>query len=158
MLPESIIVRDARCEDASTLARFNRDLAMETENLRLNLEVVLRGVGAVFENPQRGFYVVAEHQAAAKTLAAALLVTTEWSDWRCGELWWIQSVYVASPWRRRGIYRALYRYVQQRAQCHKTALGFRLYVARDNHAAQKTYTALGMRETPYKMFEHLNLR
>ena len=89
--PQETTVRNATLADADTLAAFNRNIAMETENLALIPAVILSGVKAVFENPARGFYVVAE---ARGKLVASLLVTREWSDWRDGELWWIQSVYV----------------------------------------------------------------
>lgn len=147
-------IRTAKLEDAQRLAEFNRNMALETENLNLPPQVILDGVKAVLENPTRGFYVVAE---SAQTVMAALMVTTEWSDWRNGELWWIQSVYVVREWRRRGVYRALYQHVKHLAQQDSTVRGLRLYVERNNHVAQKTYTALGMVETKYKVFEHLHL-
>lgn len=143
-------VRNATIEDAPTLADFNRNIAMETENLTLIPEVILRGVKAVLENPARGFYVVAEVRGE---LAASLMVTTEWSDWRDGEFWWIQSVYVVRQWRRRGLYRRLYAHVKQLAEQDEKVCGFRLYVERENHVAQQTYAALGMVETRYKVFE-----
>ena len=149
------IIRDATLEDAPALARFNREMALETENLSLIPAVILDGVKAVFADPARGFYVVAESPEARGNLVASLLVTTEWSDWRNGELWWIQSVYVLPEWRRRGLYRALYQRVTERAARDSNVRGFRLYVERDNRAAQKTYAALGMSETHYKVFEHL---
>jgi len=114
-------------------------------------------VRAVFEDPARGFYLVAEIEKGAieKELAAALMVTTEWSDWRNGEFWWIQSVYVAPAWRRRGLYRMLHRRLREMVARDATACGLRLYVERENRAAQKTYASLGMDETRYKMFEEL---
>ncbi len=152
MHKEQATVRNATLEDAQTLADFNRGIAMETENRALIPAVILSGVKAVFENPARGFYVVAEVRGG---LVASLMVTTEWSDWRNGELWWIQSVYVARQWRRRGLYRLLYDYVKQLAAQDQNVCGFRLYVERENRVAQKTYAALGMSETRYKVFEQL---
>ena len=152
MHPNPITVRRATIEDAHTLADFNRNIARETENLELSPSVILSGVQAVFEKPTRGFYVVAEVRGE---LLASLMVTTEWSDWRNGELWWIQSVYVTREWRRRGLYRLLYAQVKQLAAQDKRVCGFRLYVERDNHTAQKAYAALGMSETHYKVFEQL---
>ncbi len=159
-------IRRATLDDARTLAEFNRSMALETENLKLRPAVLVSGVTAVLENPARGFYLVAEHATEHATehaienatadahpvTLASLLVTTEWSDWRNGEFWWLQSVYVVREWRRRGIYRALYRHVQQLAAQAQNVCGFRLYVERDNQVAQKTYAALGMSETGYKMF------
>ena len=149
-------IRIATIDDAPALAEFNRSIAMETENLSLIPAVVLSGVKAVFETPARGFYVVAEAQADShKSLVAALMVTTEWSDWRDGEFWWIQSVYVARPWRRRGLYRLLYNHVKRLAEQDRNVCGFRLYVERENRVAQQTYATLGMVETHYKVFEEL---
>ena len=144
------LIRSAVVADAPALAEFNRAMARETEERELNPQAVARGVRAVFDDPSRGFYLVAE---IGGELAAALMVTTEWSDWRNGAFWWIQSVYVAPQWRRRGLYRMLHRHLQEMAARDQTACGLRLYVERENHAAQKTYASLGMEETRYKMFE-----
>ena len=152
MHEDQITVRCATIEDAHILADFNCNMAWETENLELSPTVILSGVKAVFEKPARGFYVVAEVRGE---LVASLMITTEWSDWRDGELWWIQSVYVIREWRRRGLYRLLYAHIKQLAAQDKRVRGFRLYVERDNHVAQKTYAALGMTETHYKVFEQL---
>ena len=168
MSADTVIVRDAAPADADALAEFNCLMALETEDVRLTPAVVKRGVDAVFEEASRGFYVVAEVDAytgdgdgngdgdgaGARTIAAALLVTREWSDWRDAEWWWIQSVYVRAPFRRRGLYRMLYEHVAARAANEKVC-GFRLYVERDNSVAQQTYAALGMRETRYKVLEQL---
>ena len=143
-------VRDATAADARTLADFNRSMALETENRSLLPEVILGGVKAVLENPAHGFYLIAEVRGDP---VASLMVTTEWSDWRNGEFWWIQSVYVTRPWRRRGLYRLLYNHVKQRAARHPRVCGFRLYVERENQVARQAYAALGMGETPYTVFE-----
>ncbi len=148
----NVTIRNATLEDAQTLAEFNRNMAMETENLALLPKVILSGVKAVLENPARGFYVVADMHG---DLVASLMVTTEWSDWRDGEFWWIQSVYVQHEWRRHGLYGLLYAHVKQLAECRDNVCGFRLYVERANHVAQKTYRALGMIETQYNLYEQL---
>lgn len=152
MPTDQATVRSATIDDAPALAEFNRNIALETENLSLIPAVVLSGVKAVFETPASGFYVVAE---ARENLVASLMVTTEWSDWRDGEFWWIQSVYVARPWRRRGLYRLLYKHVKQLAAQDQNVCGFRLYVEGENRVAQQTYAALGMNETRYQVFEEL---
>jgi ribosomal protein S18 acetylase RimI-like enzyme len=109
-------------------------------------------VAGLLRQPQYGFYLVAE---ATGTVVAALLITFEWSDWRNGPLWWLQSVYVQPAWRRRGVYRRLYTTVKELARAKGTVRGLRLYVERENHIAQQTYQALGMREAPYRLFERL---
>ena len=147
-----MIIRRATLEDAQALADFNREMAKETENIELLPEVIAAGVKAMIERPQMGFYLVAEDQAQ---LQASLMITTEWSDWRNGLLWWIQSVYVRPDYRRKGLYRLLYQQVKKLAETETGVCGFRLYVEHDNHVAQKTYEALGMQQTAYKIYEEL---
>jgi GNAT superfamily N-acetyltransferase len=106
-------------------------------------------VAGIFERPQRGFYLVAECDGVA---SGCLLVTYEWSDWRCGDFWWIQSVYVTPPARRRGVFRALYADVERRAHA-AGAVGLRLYVETGNGRAQATYERLGMQRCHYHMYE-----
>ena len=83
------------------------------------------------------------------------MITKEWSDWRNGAFWWIQSVYVRPEFRRQGVYRRLYRHVQALAKKDRRVCGFRLYVERENRRAQVTYRALGMEKTRYLVFEEL---
>jgi ribosomal protein S18 acetylase RimI-like enzyme len=151
---QEIQIRSAVAADAPELVEFNREMARETENIELDPAVVTAGVEALFEHPERGFYVAAE--AAGERLAGSLMVTSEWSDWRNGMFWWIQSVYVRPEFRRRGVYRALYRFVESMAADHAEVCGFRLYVEKDNHRAQRTYRSLGMHETPYLLYEALS--
>lgn len=147
---DRIKIRLARPRDAVKIARFNNAMAMETESRSLAEGTVVAGVKAVFSSNDRGFYVVAEH---GEKVVGALMVTYEWSDWRNGFFWWIQSVYVEPDFRRRGVYRLLYSFVVDRAQRAGNVYGFRLYVERANEVAQKVYANLGMHETDYLMFE-----
>ena len=137
-------------EDAAVLAGFNRAMAFETESKELDPEKLLPGVEAVLREPRHGFYVVADD---GHEIAGALLVTYEWSDWRNGRIWWIQSVYVRPAHRRRGVYRALHEFVREQARAAGGVVGVRLYVERDNSNARSTYAALGMHETPYRIYE-----
>jgi GNAT superfamily N-acetyltransferase len=143
------VIRDARDGDTDVLVEFNRAMALETEHKVLDPEVLGRGVRGVFERPSRGFYLVAEQQ---REVIGGLLVTTEWSDWRCGDWWWIQSVYVRPAHRGHGVFAGLYAEVERRARS-AAAIGLRLYVERDNHRAQRTYASLGMQQTAYRLFE-----
>ena len=138
--------------DAAALAEFNQAMALETEGRSLDPQTLRRGVEAALHDPHHGFYVVAD---TGCEIAGALLVTYEWSDWRNGWFWWIQSVYVRPEHRRRGIYRMLHGFVRDRARSAGDVVGLRLYVERDNTSAQHTYAALGMTETPYRMYEEL---
>ena len=144
--------RFAVADDAATLAGFNQAMALETEAKVLADEAVLPGVEAVLRDAGHGFYVVAD---TGREVVGSLLVTYEWSDWRNGRIWWIQSVYVRSEHRRRGVYRALHEFVRARARSTGGVVGLRLYVERDNAAAQRTYAALGMHETPYLVYEEM---
>jgi len=136
--------------DADTIARFNQAMALETEDKILEDEVINTGVRALMENPRDGFYVVA---VVDGVLAASLMVTSEWSDWRNGFFWWIQSVYVDIDYRRRGLFSAMYRFVKNEAAKRADVCGFRLYVEQANVSAQKTYEYLGLERTAYVLYE-----
>lgn len=143
------MIRSATHADLPDLVAWNAAMAWETEQKRLDQATLERGVAGIFERPQRGFYLVAEHAGVA---SGGLLVTYEWSDWRCGDFWWIQSVYVVPAARRAGVFRALYAEVAQRAAA-AGAVGLRLYVETDNQRAQATYQGLGMEACHYLMYE-----
>ena len=145
-------IRLARPGDARAIAAFNAAMALETEGKRLFAEVIGAGVRALLRRPKAGFYLLAETKAE---IAGVLMITTEWSDWRNGAFWWIQSVYVRPEFRRQGVYRRLYRHVQGPAKKDRRVCGFRLYVERENRRAQATYRALGMEKTRYLVFEEL---
>ena len=147
-----MIIRQALAQDAAELTEFNISMARETEGVELIPEVIGAGVRAMIDNPQRGFYLVVELDNG---IQASLMVTTEWSDWRNGMFWWIQSVYVRPQYRRQGLYRVLYERVKELAEQEPSVCGFRLYVERDNSPAQKTYSALGMKQTEYRIYEEL---
>lgn len=147
----SLLIRAAVLADLPELLAWNAAMAWETEHKRLDPGVLERGIRGVFEQPRRGFYRVAEHDGVA---VGSLLVTYEWSDWRCGDFWWIQSVYVTPTARRGGVFRALYADVAQRAAA-AGAVGLRLYVETENQRAQATYEGLGMQRCHYFMYEAL---
>jgi ribosomal protein S18 acetylase RimI-like enzyme len=145
-------LRLAGAADAETLVEFNCAMALETEGKQLLPEVIGAGVRGLLGTRDSGFYVVAEEEGK---IIGALLVTKEWSDWRNGDFWWIQSVYVRPEFRRQGVYKRLYRHVQELAAKDPKVCGYRLYVERENGRAQSTYRALGMKETRYLVFEEL---
>ncbi|MDX1964270.1 MAG: GNAT family N-acetyltransferase [Pirellulales bacterium] len=175
--------RPASPAEAPLLAEFQVAMAAETENLPLDADTVSAGVQAVFADPGRGRYYVAEMQidggagaiteriasegdesfkeslangksaAAATQIAGSLLITYEWSDWRNGVVWWIQSVYVPPQFRRLGVYAGLYRYLQQLAAQTPEVRGIRLYVDQRNTKAQAVYERLGMNGDHYRVYE-----
>ncbi len=150
-----LTIRRATLADVNVLVEFNAALAWETEHKRLRPEVLTAGVRAVFDEPTRGFYTVATDANGA--IVGQMMVTFEWSDWRNGWFWWVQSVYVRSDARRGGVFRSLYREVQNQAAADRTVIGIRLYVEHENARARKTYAALGMTETTYGLMEEYPL-
>ena len=147
-----IVTRFALADDAGALVEFNQAMALETESRSLDPETLRSGVDRVLTNPHHGFYVVAD---TGSEIAGALLVTFEWSDWRNGWFWWIQSVYVRPGHRRRGIYRMLHEFVLEGARSAGNVVGLRLYVERNNSTARRTYAVMGMYETTYHMYEQM---
>jgi GNAT superfamily N-acetyltransferase len=142
--------RDANHNDELTIVEFQVAMARETEDLDLDRAICTRGVGAVFTDPSLGRYFVAQSDGE---VIASLMITYEWSDWRNGVVWWIQSVYVRPEFRKQGVYTGLYEYVRQLAESHDMIRGIRLYVDRRNTAAQQVYTRLGMNGDHYQVFE-----
>ena len=136
--------------DINAIAAGNAHMALETEELTLDKETVVAGVRAVFDDPKRARYWVAEVDGA---VVGQLMLTWEWSDWRNGSMWWIQSVYVHPDYRRRGVFSALYRHLERLARADSDCCGIRLYVESDNGRAQSTYKSLGMTTTGYRIME-----
>ncbi|MDP6633486.1 MAG: GNAT family N-acetyltransferase [Phycisphaerae bacterium] len=147
-----MIVRPTSASDVDVIVEFNRAMALETEGIVLLEETSRKGVMEPFKNPNLGFYLVAEIDGE---IVGSLMITTEWSDWRAGDFWCVQSVYVRPDHRRRGIYRSLYGAVRDMGSADKSVCGFRLYTERDNTTAQRAYKTLGMEELDYVMFEEL---
>jgi ribosomal protein S18 acetylase RimI-like enzyme len=146
----TITVRAADADDADFLARGNVAMALEAEHKQLDPATVAAGVRAVLGDPAKGRYFVAECDGRP---AGQLMITYEWSDWRNGTFWWIQSVYVVPAARRSGVFRALFRHLEERAQGDATVCGIRLYVDRDNERAQATYRRCGLEDGGYRVME-----
>jgi GNAT superfamily N-acetyltransferase len=147
---EAIHIRPATPADVSVMARWAGAMALETENKPLAHDTVRRGILIGLEDPGRSRYFMAE---IAGEPAGTLMVTTEWSDWRCGWWWWIQSVYVVPGHRRKGVYRALHAHLLTLARADADVCGLRLYVERENASAQRTYEFLGMFDAGYRMYQ-----
>lgn len=150
MIPAAWRIRTAGDADVARLRDWAVALARETEDKALDPATVEAGVRAVLAEPRRGAYLVAERKGEP---VGTLMLTYEWSDWRNGDWWWIQSVYVDPAHRRQGCYAALYRHVHERAAREPGVCGLRLYVERDNAVAQRTYEHLGMVDAGYRMYE-----
>ena len=147
-----ISIRKAQPGDAATIAGNNSLMAEETEGQTLDPDLIGPGVDALLADPAKGRYWVAE---TAGQIVGQLMVTYEWSDWRNGMLWWIQSVYISPDFRRQGVFSALYHHVESLAAAEPDVCGLRLYVEDNNHRAQRTYEALGMVKPRYVVMQSL---
>ena len=147
-------VRLAKPEDAAMIASFSAAMALETEGRRLDPDRLHNGTIALLESPDRGFFMVAElEQADDRQLLGQLMITYEWSDWRNGAFWWIQSVYVDPAWRRLGVFRRMHETVMATAKTSPNVCGVRLYVEESNGAAQAVYRRVGLTPSSYAIFE-----
>src|SRR5688572_3482844 len=142
--------RDAARTDVAAIVEFQLAMARETEDVALDRPTLTRGVDAVFDTPSLGRYYVAE---SGGEVIGSLLITYEWSDWRNGMVWWIQSVYVLPAFRGRGVYAGLYAHIKTIVEPDPAIRGIRLYVDNRNAAAQKVYARLGMEGEHYRVFE-----
>lgn len=143
-------IRIANRNDVDALVEFNQAMALETERKRLDQTVLKAGVAAVFDDATKGFYVVTESDGM---IVGGMLVTYEWSDWRNGWFWWIQSVYVLPDYRGRSVYPKMYDFTKALADERGNVCGFRLYVEKENEIARRVYDKVGMHETYYRMYE-----
>jgi ribosomal protein S18 acetylase RimI-like enzyme len=143
-------IRQAQAADAPVIAEFNRRLAAETENLVLDPQRLAAGVAQVLADSSKGVYYVAE---IGGQIVGQVMITYEWSDWRNGNIWWLQSVYVDPACRGQGVFRRLFRYVQELAGSRPDVCSLRLYMHSDNTRARLTYESLGMHHTHYEIFE-----
>jgi GNAT superfamily N-acetyltransferase len=146
----NIVIRPATIADTNIITEYNAAMAQETEGIELDRRRLQKGTEALFKEPAKGVYFLAEVKGA---VVGQLMITYEWSDWRNATFWWIQSVYVQPEYRKRGIFRALYRHIESLAKAQGNICGLRLYVDDSNDHAQTTYEALGMKKSHYKMME-----
>ncbi len=146
----TVTVRRATHEDLAIIVEFNLAMAAESEDKGLVPEVLTAGVEHLFDESADGFYLMAEVDGAS---AGSLMVTYEWSDWRDGRFWWIQSVYVLPEFRRKAVYSKMHAWVRKAASTDDNVCGIRLYVEKQNIGAQATYQSLGMVATHYDMYE-----
>lgn len=171
-------IRHAQERDLPLIVRYNCLMASETEGITLSVDTVSAGVRSVLDEPTRGFYLIAEAKPvtverlyendgtfwapdgtpsapppASPVSVGQLMVTYEWSDWRCGDFWWIQSVYVEPDWRRKGVFRALFDHVLAESETRVDVVGLRLYTSTTNEKARAAYTRLGMDGDRYVVYE-----
>jgi ribosomal protein S18 acetylase RimI-like enzyme len=145
-----LLIRHASLSDIESIVLFNRAMALETEKKHLNEEIASSGVRRLMLQEQYGFYIIAEIENKP---VGQLMITYEWTDWRDGLFWWIQSVYVMPDFRGKGIYKALYGHILRESRKHDDVRGIRLYVDRSNDVAKNVYEKLGMSKAHYDMYE-----
>jgi len=143
-------VRRATRADIPIIVEFQKKMALETEDVNLENSIIKNGVIAVFDDPNKGFYIVAHED---EKIIASLMMTPEWSDWRNGYFLWIQSLYVDSSFRNNGVFTRMYSYVKDLIVASDDFCGVRLYVEVNNILAQEVYSKVGMNQDHYKMFE-----
>ena len=146
-------IREAVKSDITILAKNNQSLANETENIHLNLDTIISGVSNALDR-EDCHYFVAEIN---KMVVGQTLITYEWSDWRNGLIWWMQSVFVSSNFRKQGVFRALFNHIENLALNDPNVKALRLYVIQDNQSGKKTYEALGMKDSGYIVYEKEDL-
>lgn len=146
----AIAIRPGTIEDLAVIVKYNNALAVETEHRQLDIPTLTKGVEALLRDPSKGRYFLAVEGDA---IIGQTMFTYEWSDWRNGMFWWIQSVYVRPDKRGTGVYTALHRHIEQLAKQEGGIRGLRLYAEEENHRAQRTYEKLGMTKTGYRVFE-----
>lgn len=147
---DTISVREANLHDAAHIIEFQKQMAWETEQLQLDDDVLAAGVRAVFSDPQKGRYYVAQRNGQ---VIGSVLTTFEWSDWRNGTIVWLQSVYVRKEDRGSGVFGRMYRHIRSVVEGHAGFKGIRLYVDKSNSVARNVYRALGMTDHHYDTFE-----
>lgn len=148
----TIAIRPATTADEAIVVEFNCRLAEETENKQLDRATVQLGVRAILANSRHGRYFLA---SVGDQIVGQMMHTFEWSDWRNGEIWWLQSVYVHADFRRQGVFRSLIQHLQAEATASPNVVGLRLYVEEHNTTAQATYEQLGLKLAGYVVMESL---
>ena len=149
----SLLIRKAKLEDLEGIVDFNIQMAKEMERKIIDENVVREGVKGVLNNYLKGFYIVAEENTGDKILGGQLMVTFEWSDWRNKNIWLIHNVYVGKKYRNKKVFSQLFRSVTKMAAFEKNVVGLRLYVEEHNDSAKQVYESLGMKKTPYEIYE-----
>lgn len=144
-------IRKALNKDIDVIARYNYNLAYETENKILDMNILTRGVEAIIKDENKGIYHVCEINGE---VVGQIMYTFEWSDWRNGTFLWIQSVYVNKAFRGMGVFKALYKFIRDIADNDNNICGIRLYVEKENTIAKKTYKNIGMKECNYYIYEY----
>lgn len=149
---ENIIIRKAQATERDIIVDFQIRMAQETEDLGLDKATLTKGVQRLFDEPAKGTYWVVEYE---NEVVCSVMITIEWSDWRNGDVWWIQSLYVIDSFRGKGLFKKLYTFFREQVEANDDLKGIRLYVEKENTRAQKAYETVGMTKEHYDMYEWL---
>jgi ribosomal protein S18 acetylase RimI-like enzyme len=148
-MKSEISIREAKKDDLAILVQNNQALAQETEDLELSEEVLREGIKQALKRAECHYFVA---EISGKVVGQTM-ITYEWSDWRNGIIWWIQSVYVLPEIRKQGVFKSLFKHIENLARNHDQVKALRLYVMQDNNQGQSTYQSLGMNDSGYIVFE-----
>jgi ribosomal protein S18 acetylase RimI-like enzyme len=151
---KTIQIREATEKDISNIIDFQLKMALETENITLDIATLSQGVQKLLKDSTKGRYYVAEED---EEVMGCLMTTYEWSDWRCGNVLWIQSVYIVAAHRGKGVYKKMYEHIQQTVMNDPDYRGIRLYVDKTNQQAQRVYAKLGMNGEHYQVYEWMKV-
>ncbi len=146
----TINVRKANQKDAVSIVKMNKALALETESITLDDQVISLGVAHCLKDSAKGSYFLAEYEGA---VIGQLMFTFEWSDWRNGWIWWLQSVYVDPDFRGKGAFKSLFHHVEMLALAQLDVVAIRLYVEMHNLPAKEVYQKVGMQHSGYEVFQ-----
>ncbi len=149
-----ILIKKASYEHLHVLVDMQQRLASETEHVYLPTETVTKGMTALFDDPKKGEYHVAMD---GKEVVGCFLITYEWSDWRNGMVWWLQSVYVSETARKSGVFRKMFEHISGVIEHDPGVIGLRLYVDKTNERAMKVYEAMGMDGSHYTVYEKMKV-
>jgi len=148
----AIKIRKATISDLPVIVDFMLKMAKETEDIILSSAILSPGIESGLKNSNKAEYFIAEIDGK---IAGSLMITKEWSDWRNAWVLWIQSVYTVKKYRRMGVYKALYNFIEKKVEKSQEYCGIRLYVDSTNRTAIKVYNKLGMNGNHYKLFERM---
>ena len=145
-----IEIRVATMLDLKVLVDFQQKLAFESEGVTLDSERLTLGMKRLLVDASKGVYYVVQDGGQP---IGCHLITYEWSDWRNGMVWWLQSVYVAQDYRSKGIFRLMHNNIIRMINADPELIGLRLYVDKSNTKAMKVYEAMGMNGEHYTVYE-----
>jgi ribosomal protein S18 acetylase RimI-like enzyme len=145
-----ITIQKALSVHIDILIDFQQRLAYESEEVTLDSSTLRKGMEAMFADPGKGLYYIASD---GDEVVGCHMITYEWSDWKNGMVWWLQSVYVKESHRKKGIFKMMYDNVISMIKKDPNLIALRLYVDKSNERAMKVYSAMGMDGSHYTVYE-----